>query len=259
LIESKRAVLLLQEKIESIKSQRKKVMAQISSLQSTLKNTQQNLERCTITSPIDGVLAAVDIEVGENIQAGQRLVQVVNLKRMEIILQLPSSARETVAVGDLVSLEAARPAQAKWAGHIARVSPQDDPQSHTMAVYVELAQDPQAANLLVPGRFVQGAVTAKSPWSRWLVPSRAIKANYLLVVRDGQVQRRAIDVDFMVHATFPEFGLPDTQWSALKDGLTEGEMVIINPSRAIGDGTKVKALLQNSTHTMKKASGEKSS
>jgi len=205
---------------------------------------EKNIERCTIRSPLSGVIAAVDVEVGESLAPGKRVGYVVNLDRMEVALRLPSSSRPAVAVGDDVELEALGPTDQRWVGHVSRISPIDDQNTRTMTVYVEIVQDPQAPGWLAPGRFVRGRVISQHTEMRTVVPRRSLLGGRLLLVEDGAVVSRPVTVDFHVQGRFAELGVDAEQWAVLADELDAGSKVVVNAVRSLSDGARVEPISQ---------------
>ncbi len=242
------------EALDRIEPRQAQLEAQIASQKSTLRLAQLELERTRIVSPIDGVIQAVDVEVGENLTPGQRVARVVNLQRLEVPLRLPASARRDVTIGDQVTLTANR-TKRQWPATVSRIAPEDDPQTRTVAVYVDIEQ-PDAltaygtsrqAELLTPGVFVSGTVTANEPQMRWVVPRRSIRGGRVLTVKDGVLQSMDVAVDHVHEGEFAGLGLPDDQWAVLDetqgDMFQGGELVLVNVSGDMRDGAAVTAVL----------------
>jgi RND family efflux transporter MFP subunit len=225
--------------LDAIPTRRTALNARRAAQEAQRKLAQQQIERCRITSPLAGVLQAVDIEVGENLPAGQRVARVVNLDRIEVPLRLPASARPSVRTGDRANLFATGDQRQSWQAEVVRIAPQDDEQTRTMTVYVELEQDPDRPEILTPGRFVRATVFSSRREPRWVVPRRSLDGDRILLVNDGHIVSRGIDVAFQVDQRFPQLGLDDQQWVVLNDELSEGDRIVITPSRALPEGLAV--------------------
>jgi HlyD family secretion protein len=199
----------------------------------------QSVERCRILSPLDGVLEAVDVEVGESLQIGHRVARVVDLTRLELPLRLPSSARLGIRPGDLVRITPGGDVGRMREATVSRIAPADDEQTRTATVYVEIAQDPASALALTPGQFMRARVVSSVQRERWIVPRRSVNGDRVLVVRDGRVMGKTVEVDFQIADRFPALGVPDEQWVVLVDALQPGDLVVVTPSRALADGLAV--------------------
>jgi multidrug resistance efflux pump len=240
---SQRTETLAREQLNKVGPRRSQLQAQRMGFEAQLSLAQRNVDRCTVRSPLAGVLSVVDVEAGESLVQGQRVARVVNLARIEVPLQLPASARPTIAVGDEVRLHAAGAVPLAWSGQVARVSPEDDEVTRTVTVYVEVLQDPVNPRLLAPGKFVQGEVVSHLAEARWVVPRRAVQSDRILMIDDGVIVSRPVAVDFEIHYDLPALGLPDDQWVVLRDELRSGDLIVINASRTLPDGLAVQPVV----------------
>ncbi len=99
-IVAQRARVNTAEALEQIPAQREQLNAQIEAQNAAIEQAKLNIKRTHITSPMAGILDAVDVEEGESIASGQRVARVVSLARIEVPLRLPASARGDLVVGD---------------------------------------------------------------------------------------------------------------------------------------------------------------
>jgi len=244
---AERAAIATREELDKIPARRAGLAAQRDAQVAAQRLAQQSVQRCRIESPIDGVIQEVFVKEGEGLQSGQRVARLVDLRRIEVPLRLPAGARGHVAVGDDVTLfddrAASGRASRQWPATVVRVAPEDDAATRTMTVFAELDQDPASPHALAPGRFVQGVVVGAQPLRRMLVPRRAVRSDRLFAVNGDRIVRREIVPDFAVEGAFPGLGLPDTAWVALREALPEGDLVVLDGSRALEPGVRAQAVL----------------
>lgn len=260
LINAKRNRLQIQEASELIGPRRRSLQAQKASQQSQVNLAELNEQRASITSPITGVLQSIDVEIGENLQAGQSVARVVSLDHIEVPIQLPAAARRTVAVGDTVELRAtnpqpsaddADPGAAVWTSTITRVAPEQNAATRTFTVFAEPGRDAvtnaaTGERLPSPGMFLEATVSADRVEPRFVVPRSAIRAGRLQVVTDGKLVSQAVQVDFNLSGPQPAFGLRDDQWAVIADGiLKHGDLVVANASTRLADGTEINTQIAN--------------
>lgn len=236
---------LASEELAKIDPRRNRFNAQRLGLESEASVAELNVQRCTIRSPLDGFIQNVDIEQGERVSPGQRVARVVNLRRIEVPLQLPSSARPSLALGDQVLLIARSESQQQWQGQVRRIAPEDDSSTRTMAVYVEVEQDPHDRALLPPGKFVQGTVVAEHTQLRYVVPRRALVGDRLLTIENNIVRSIEVRVDFHVQGEFPELGVVAEQWAVLAEPLPDGTLIVVNAARSLPDGIEIEPVSLN--------------
>lgn len=247
LISAIRDQVAVEEEFTKIPNRRTSLRAQQVAQEATQRLAKQNVERCTVVSPIAGVLQAVDVEPGENVTIGERIARVVNLETVEIPLRLPAGARAGLEPGDPVELSSTGAFARQWNSTIARINPEDDVATRTMTAYVELQQKPDDTNnLLAPGTYVSGRVTSDLAEPRWIVPRRAIMEGQIRLVENNTIIRRRIETDFQIADTFAQFGLPDRVWVALRDPLPPEALVVVNGATAPPDGATVAPALPES-------------
>lgn len=240
---AQRSDVAAQENLQNFIPRRASLRAQRLAQEASRRLAAQNVERSRILSPIDGVLANVDVDLGESVMAGQRIGRVVNLESIEVPLLLPASARREVAIGDEAILASTGATVDRWKASVVRISPEDDESTRTMTTYVELRQRPSDEHLLAPGKFVHGQVVSRRPQNRWMVPVRAISSQRVMLIQDGLVHGLPVDVEFHVHASIPQSGLPDTEWAVLRDSLPDEALVVLDATRTIAEASPAIAVL----------------
>lgn len=251
---SRRALLDVTEALDSLEPRRAQLLARRQAQEATLSLSQLNLERCSIVSPIDGIVQAVDVDVGESVTAGQRAARVVSLEIIEVPVQLPAAARPTVRVGNMVQLRPARHGEQAWVAPIIRIAPEDDPRTRTTTVFVELDQrdllaekGPHAAELLVPGLFLEVTVTSDAVSPQWVVPRRSLRAGRLLMVEDDRLVSRPATIAFTLAGELEAADafsfLPDRQWAVLDEPLENGQLIVLDGSTALRVGQVVRPVL----------------
>lgn len=244
--------LQVQESLNSIGPRRDQLRAERAGLKSSADIARQNLERCSIRSPLDGVIQAIDVEVGESLTLGQRVARVVNLDRIQTPLSLAGNARPYIRVGDAVKLTSSADPDLTWRATVARIAPEDDPATRTFAAYVEVDQtESNRTNNsgkyvpLTPGVFVSGTVMGAEDRPRLVVPRRSIRTERVMLVRDGVIESSMVREDYAVEGRIDSTHLPDEHWSVLSNGINPGDLVVINPTRSLSDGQKVEPVVIN--------------
>ncbi|MEX0775290.1 MAG: HlyD family efflux transporter periplasmic adaptor subunit [Phycisphaeraceae bacterium] len=260
---ARRNVIASQQSLDTVATTAQSYKAQWSAQEATAQQAKENLARTTITSPLDGRLETLDVEVGEWVTAMSRVARVVDLRRIEAPVRLPSDARFEVTLGDTVGLRVDASSAHLWDAVVARISPTNDAATRTMTIYAVVTQDPalaaaSASGLLVPGQFVEAVVTASQQESRWVVPRRSIQQDRVFLIEPGsgagaaagagqpvagQLASRQVKIDFLVQQTFEQWGLSDREWAVLVEPLPAGAVVVVNPSRSMVEGQKVEGVL----------------
>ena len=240
LVQSETSLTAARSNLLAIPNSRKLLDIQESSQTATRDLALRNVERCTISSAIDGVLESVEIELGERITPGRRLARIVNLDFIEVEVRLPSSARPSISVGNEVTLTARGAEDRSWNARITRISPVDDPASRTMAAYVELTQSGLAQKnstmMLAPGTFLSAQVESTYPTPRVTLPSTSVKNDRIWFAdASGTVQSMPVEVAFPIEVE----GSRSDRRLVLKTMLPSGTKVLIHADQSPSIGTPV--------------------
>ena len=241
LIQAQSAATSARERRDSIPLSRQLLETQEASQRATRDLARRNVERCRITSPIDGVVEAVEIEIGERVDPMARVARIVNPSRIVVPIRLPSSARESVAIGDDVELRAGGAVNRIWRGEISRISPVDDASTRTMTVFVEPQglNNPQT-NRIAPGTFVSASVISTDLKPRLVVPRSAVRSERIWFVgEDGRVGSMKVDIAFPLESSDGT-----ERRLALQSALPPGALVIIDAARTPPMGTEVTPVIR---------------
>jgi len=236
-----RALLLLREAADQIVPRRASLLAQ-DEMQRTMRDTaQRNVERCRVTSPMAGSVQRFDLETGENVLPGQVVARIVDPRRLEIPIRLPSSARGFVAVDDPVQLETVGQVPRRVAATIGRIEPEDNPLDRTMVVHVDVPPGGDAVGL-APGEFVEALVSAVDSKSHSVVPRRSVRSDRVMAIQDGKLVGTPVVVSHSFVGPLTGCGVNDTEWVVLQDPLPEGLVISLEGGRSVAPGTRVRAL-----------------
>lgn len=248
-IASERLLSQLRESLGMVVPRRTSLQAQQEAAAATLAQARSALERCTIASPISGVLQSFELEVGENVMPGKLVARVVDDSRVEVPVTLPAAARATVRRGDRVRIMSSRVptrmrgrADAEVESAVSRIEPEDDPVSRTMTVYAEVAQSTASRITLAPGDFAEAVVESAPDSARSVVPRRSVRSERVLVVRDGALSSMPVRVAYPFRGAVPQSPTDDVEWLVLQEPIPDGTLVVIDGSRTYSPGALVRPL-----------------
>ncbi|MEO1129006.1 MAG: efflux RND transporter periplasmic adaptor subunit [Planctomycetota bacterium] len=241
LTRSQREAEEIERQLNLLPSRAARLEALIGSERASLRLAELDVERCRITAPIDGVLQDVMVNVGERVSVGQMVGRIVDLRTIEVPLRLPLAAAGRVATGDRVRLDAATDSGASWGGVIARVAPEADSSTRTLTIFVEVTQQLDDGDLLLPGQFVMGRVEQTAEGRALLVPrSSVLRDRVLLVGSDERAVSRMVNIDYSLDGAFPALHPTETQWLAVREGVAPGDEIILSNLDDITAGMPVK-------------------
>lgn len=191
------------------------------------------LNDTVLRAPIDGVVAARNAQPGERVAVEARIVDIVDLTRLELEAPVPAEQVVQLAVGARARLRVdglAEPVQAT----LARINPSTQP--GTRAVLVYLALDPHPA--LRQGLFATGEIVLDR--TRGLaLPASALRQDagrtIALVVHDDRVEQREVRTGRTARDANGGETLVE-----IVDGLAAGDRVLAGSVGLVRDGVRVR-------------------
>ena len=188
-----------------------------------------------LVAPISGVVSQRMAQPGERVGIDAKIVEVVDLSRIELEAAVAPEDVGGVLVGQTARLSVdglAEPAVAT----VARINPST--QSGSRAVLVYLTLQPQPG--LRQGLFARGTIELARK-SALAVPVAAVRIDqaqpYVLAVQDGKVALRTVSLGLRGEARLD--GRIDSVVE-LTGGLKDGDTVLRGTAGAVRDGTVVK-------------------
>jgi len=190
----------------------------------------------TLRAPFDGTIVARYADPGALLPAAtgstssaQPLLEIAQLDRLRVALQLGQDDAARVRAGDPVSLQIDL-GKPPLVARISRIAQSLDARSRTMLCEIDLTAPPPG---LYPGAFVQASVTLHGE-PRPLIPAEALLAQagqiYVAMVQDGHVKLQRVRV-----------GNDDGSTVEVLEGLHGGEYVALNLGTDVPDGAPVRA------------------
>ena len=181
-----------------------------------LASAQARLSKTQIRAPFEGVVGLRQVSVGEYVNAGQALVELVRLNPMEVEFQVPETQAARLAVGqDVQVLNEALPGE-QFAAKVSAVAPSVQVSSRSVSVRARLDN---SENKLKPGQFAQVKVALQQAAPVLMVPEQAIWPNgeqkTVFVVKAGKAEQVPVTL-----------GAREPGWVVVASGLQAGDEVV---------------------------------
>ncbi|TWT57597.1 Multidrug resistance protein MdtA precursor [Thalassoglobus neptunius] len=188
----------LRNTIELIAPQVEELTAQTSVQESELSLARQDLEKATVRAGISGIISEVHVEQGQYVRAGDPIVELTAIDRVEVPIGLP--LEDAIILGKLLGqgkrtearlatreTDLLNPARPSRTGYISRVNPQADEKTRTVQVFVEVDNREQSTPLK-PGVFVYARIDGGilDTDQGLLIPREAINGDVVFVVNRDQ-------------------------------------------------------------------------
>lgn len=144
------------------------------------------IDKSQIRSPMAGIVSKRHVEVGQWIELGKPVADVVLLHPLWVRVNAPEEAMAKLKVGDEATISVDALGGEKLTGVVDQILPEADLSSRTFPVKIRLA-NPQGR--VRPGMFARAVLTSKSE-AGLVVPKDAVVARateaHVIVARDGK-------------------------------------------------------------------------
>lgn len=230
---------------DQYQEQYKAKIATVQSLEQALKGQQNgvgaaqaNLARLenmkgyrVVAAPFDGVITLRNVDSGALVTTGSTLLfRIAQANALRIYLNVPQTNASSVHRGDAASVTVSNLPGKTFNGAVARMADSLDPSSRTLLVEVHV---PNPNGVLLPGMYAQVTLNSSRADAPLLIPSDA------LIVSDAGTQVAVIESRNRVHLQHIVTGRDYGDHIEVMSGLSEGDIIIANPSDVLSEGATV--------------------
>jgi len=189
------------------------------------------LSYSNVLAPISGVIASRDIKPGNFVQINSPIFRIVDTARLEATLNVPEREIAKLRPGQAVDLTVDALPGKRFTGTVDRVAPVVDTGSGTFRVVAGFDGNSD----LQAGMFSRLAIRYDQRENALVVPRRALLEDggepAVFAVRDGKAARVPL-----------QLGYSDGGWVEVRQGLSEGDAVVVAGKAALREGTAVQVL-----------------
>jgi len=197
-----------------------------------LEASQEPQSRITLHSPIDGIIAELDVREGMTVMPGASLFRIVNLGSVWVNALVPETIGGTLRPGAPVEARVAAYPGDVFRGKVGAILPEVDAATRSIRVRIELA-NPGAK--LKPGMFATLAFAPETSKPMIVVPSEALirtGERTVVIVADGEGRFRPVDV---------EAGSESGGRTQIVKGLEAGTRVVVSGQFLIDSESSLRA------------------
>lgn len=170
-----------------------------------LQNLEQNLKFYKIKAPFDGVLVSANTTEGSLVRPGQEMGEFIAPGNYELMIALPKSYIDKVAVEANVSLKSVDSDQI-YKGKIKRINEKINTQTQSVEVYIQV-KSPK----LKEGMFLEALIDASEFTNVFAIDRGLLNGeNQLYVVVDHKLQLKKVEVVHFTETLAIVSGLKDT-------------------------------------------------
>ncbi|RMH05512.1 MAG: efflux RND transporter periplasmic adaptor subunit [Nitrospirae bacterium] len=205
----------------------------LSQLQAEIRQVRDLLAKSRIVAPYDGLITETFTEVGQWVEAGGPVVEMVDLTKVKVQVPLPERYVQGVRVGDPVTATFDGLPGFKANGRVFSVVAQADRVARTFPVHIEL---PNPHGTIKSGMVARVTLAVGTPHEGLVVPKDALvlrgDQTFLFVVHDGTVRQ------VHVEPRLPVDGFVEVQGET----LAEGHQVVVEGNERLFPGQPIRIL-----------------
>ena len=221
------------------KEQIAQAAAQVELQKQRLNQIKDRINKCTIVAPFDGFISSEYTEVGNWINRGDPIVQIIQLDEIEIHAPVTAESVVRLRKGDVIRVEFPELPNEIFTGTIARIVPVAAARARTFPVHIRLKNRIENETpLLLAGMLARVEVPVGQRKSLPLVPKDALVLNgndrFVYVVEsngklEGTVRKVTVDLGVAVDNQIQVIGK-----------LKVGDLIVVEGNERLVPNTKVK-------------------
>ncbi len=166
--------------------------ASVDAAQGAVDVAQKQLNDTVLRAPISGLVSVRNAQPGEKVSPDYKLLEIVNLQKMELEAAVPASEIGRIQIGQSVSLHIEGMPQA-FEGKVVRINPAAQAGSRSIPVYVRVVNQ---ANQLRAGMFAEGKLILSNKPGVLALPLSAVRRDgngaYVVAIDNGKIARKPV-------------------------------------------------------------------
>lgn len=191
-----------------------------------------------IYAPFNGVIIERDIDIGSLITAGsngnpQQLFRIAKTDILRVFVQVPQYYFRMIFYGQTADVLIREFPDRVFKGVVARTSKALDPIARTLLTEVHIDNKER---LLFPGLYANVKFTLQADTPRFIIPTEAV------IIRAGDPQVAVVRDDHTIELRTVKIGLDMGKSMEIIDGLKDKDVIVINPTDKIRNGTHVQIM-----------------
>ncbi len=203
--------------------------AGVEALLASMKNAELRLRRCSIRSPVSGIVNRLDAEKGLYMNTGDTVAMILEIDRIKVVAGIPES--DVDAVGRLeyfeLTIDSLGGRRVRGRKHFLS----KDTESFAHVYRLEIEVDNPGRDIL-PGMFARVNIVKKEVPDAVSVPLYAIISRkdkqFVYVAEDGKARARTV-----------ETGILDGWRMQITKGVEPGDRVIVVGQRSVNEGRRI--------------------
>ena len=188
-----------------------------------------SLKKSLISSPLDGTVKTKHVKVGEFVRKGDKLVEILDLSRVIVKVNIPELEILEIKIGQKVEIALYIMEEIIFSGEVKNIGLEADSNNRTFPVEIHVSN---SERMLRPGMLARSTFTKKIDDEQIVIPRHTIlekeRGRVVYVFDKGKVFQRDIQV-----------GLSQKDQVQVIKGLKKGELIVVEGHNKLSDGEEV--------------------
>jgi multidrug efflux system membrane fusion protein len=213
--------------------------SQLDQARAMIIKTEALIAQKLIRAPFSGQLGTRQVEVGQYLNPGARIVTLTDLSTLYVNFTLPSQMRPQISVGQRVNVTADAFPGRTFSAEITTLEPQISADTRTMTIQATMANPD---NALLPGMFVNAAVVLPPQPDVMVLPETAVDytlyGDSVYVIREDGKDAKGVPILKAMRTPIKT----GARWGnnvAILDGIKPGDRVIAAGQVKVQNGAQV--------------------
>ena len=188
-----------------------------------------SLKKSLISSPLDGTVKTRYVKVGEFVRKGDKLVEILDLSRVIVKVNIPELEILEIKIGQKVEVALYIMEEIIFSGEVKNIGLEADSNNRTFPVEIHVSN---SERMLRPGMLARATFTKSIDDEQIVIPRHTIlekeRGRVVYVFDKGKVFQRDIQV-----------GLSQQDQVQVLQGLKKGELIVVEGQNKLSDGEEV--------------------
>ena len=195
-----------------------------------LNSAKDAFDNHQITSPIDGYVTSVNINVGELASQGMASMTIANIEKVEIETSVSEQLINKINISDNVKVKITSISDSLFDGTITALSPA--PAKNTLTYPLKVSLNNQDS-LIKSGMFAEIVIVSEKRDNVVAIPSDAT------LVKTGKTVVVTINEDNTVNFIPVSLGIDNGEYVEITEGLSNGDVIVVEGQQYLNDDSKV--------------------
>ena len=188
-----------------------------------------SLKKSLISSPLDGTVKTRHVKVGEFVRKGDKLVEILDLSRVIVKVNIPELEILEIKIGQKVDIALYIMEEIIFSGEVKNIGLEADSNNRTFPVEIHVSN---SERMLRPGMLARSTFTKSIDDEQIVIPRHTIlekeRGRVVYVFDKGKMFQRDIQV-----------GLSQKDQVQVIKGLKKGELIVVEGHNKLSDGEEV--------------------